>query len=76
MGKSFALITLILGLLTHPLLAGGAAVPKIVLAHGALNARIALLLEESGFIGRLHATYAVNKPNKSREGSIDFFSAQ
>jgi len=43
MGKSFALITLILGLLTHPLLAGGAAAPKIVLAHGALNARIAPL---------------------------------
>jgi len=43
MGKSFALITLILGLLTYPLLAGGAAAPKIVLAHGALNARIAPL---------------------------------
>jgi ABC-type nitrate/sulfonate/bicarbonate transport system substrate-binding protein len=42
MGKSFALITLILGLLTHPLSAGAAA-PKIVLAHGALNARIAPL---------------------------------
>jgi len=42
MGKSFALITLILGLLTHPL-STGAAAPKIVLAHGALNARIAPL---------------------------------
>jgi len=43
MGKSFALITLILGLLTHPFLAGAAAAPKVVLAHGALNARIAPL---------------------------------
>ena len=43
MGKSFALITLILGLLTHPFSAGAAAAPKIVLAHGALNARIAPL---------------------------------
>src|SRR6266550_6803933 len=43
MGKSFALITLILGLLIHPLSAGAAAAPKIVLAHGALNARIAPL---------------------------------
>ena len=43
MGKFFALIALILGLLTHPLPAGAAAAPKIVLAHGALNARIAPL---------------------------------
>jgi ABC-type nitrate/sulfonate/bicarbonate transport system substrate-binding protein len=43
MGKSFALITLILGLLIHPLSAGAAAAPKVVLAHGALNARIAPL---------------------------------
>jgi ABC-type nitrate/sulfonate/bicarbonate transport system substrate-binding protein len=43
MGKSFALISLILGLLTHPFLAGAATVPKVVLAHGALNARIAPL---------------------------------
>ena len=42
MGKSFALITLALGLLIHPLFAGAAA-PKVVLAHGALNARIAPL---------------------------------
>src|SRR5206468_214232 len=43
MGKSLALITLALGLLIHPLSAGAAAAPKIVLAHGALNARIAPL---------------------------------
>ena len=43
MGKSFALITLILGLLSHALSAGAAAAPKVVLAHGALNARIAPL---------------------------------
>jgi NitT/TauT family transport system substrate-binding protein len=43
MGKSFALTTLILGLLAHPLLAGAATGTKIVLAHGALNARIAPL---------------------------------
>jgi ABC-type nitrate/sulfonate/bicarbonate transport system substrate-binding protein len=41
--KFFALIALILGLLTHPLPAGAAAAPKVVLAHGALNARIAPL---------------------------------
>jgi ABC-type nitrate/sulfonate/bicarbonate transport system substrate-binding protein len=38
-----AVLALILGLLTHPLSAGAAAAPKIVLAHGALNARIAPL---------------------------------
>lgn len=43
MGKSFLLSFLILGLLTHPLLAGAAVAPKVVLAHGALNARIAPL---------------------------------
>ena len=43
MAKFFAVITLILGLLTHPLSAGAAVAPKIVLAHGALNARIAPL---------------------------------
>ena len=43
MAKPFALIALILGLLTHPLPAGAAAAPKVVLAHGALNARIAPL---------------------------------
>ena len=43
MDKSFAFITLIFGLLTHPFLAGAAAAPKVVLAHGALNARIAPL---------------------------------
>jgi ABC-type nitrate/sulfonate/bicarbonate transport system substrate-binding protein len=43
MGKSFALITLILGLLSHALSAGAAVAPKVVLAHGALNARIAPL---------------------------------
>lgn len=43
MGKSFALIALILGLSNHSLSAGAAAAPKIVLAHGALNARIAPL---------------------------------
>ncbi len=42
MGKYLGLIVLILGLLTHPLLAGAAG-PKVVLAHGALNARIAPL---------------------------------
>ena len=41
MVQTFALITLIIGLWTHPLWA--AAAPKIVLAHGALNARIAPL---------------------------------
>ena len=43
MGKSFALIILALGLLIHPFLAGAASAPKVVLAHGALNARIAPL---------------------------------
>ena len=43
MGKSIALIALILGLLTHPVSAGAAAASRIVLAHGALNARIAPL---------------------------------
>jgi ABC-type nitrate/sulfonate/bicarbonate transport system substrate-binding protein len=43
MGKSFALITLILGLLSHAVSAGAAVAPKVVLAHGALNARIAPL---------------------------------
>jgi ABC-type nitrate/sulfonate/bicarbonate transport system substrate-binding protein len=43
MGKSFALVSLILGFLTHPFLAGAAAAPRVVLAHGALNARIAPL---------------------------------
>jgi ABC-type nitrate/sulfonate/bicarbonate transport system substrate-binding protein len=42
MGKSFALIALLLGLLAPPPSADAAA-PKIVLAHGALNARIAPL---------------------------------
>ena len=42
MGNFFALIIFILGLLIHPLLAGAAAA-KVVLAHGALNARIAPL---------------------------------
>src|SRR6266542_1058807 len=41
--KPIAVLALILGLLTHPLSAGAAAAPKIVLAHGALNARIAPL---------------------------------
>ena len=41
--KPIAVLGLILGLLTHPLSAGAAAAPKIVLAHGALNARIAPL---------------------------------
>ena len=43
MGKSFLLSFLILGLLIHPLLAGAAGAPKVILAHGALNARIAPL---------------------------------
>lgn len=43
MGKSLALITFAFGLLIHPLLAGAAAAPKVVLAHGALNARLAPL---------------------------------
>jgi ABC-type nitrate/sulfonate/bicarbonate transport system substrate-binding protein len=43
MGKSFALVTLILGFLTHPFPVGAAVAPKVVLAHGALNARIAPL---------------------------------
>lgn len=43
MGKSFALITLIFGLLSHAVSAGAAVAPKVVLAHGALNARIAPL---------------------------------
>jgi ABC-type nitrate/sulfonate/bicarbonate transport system substrate-binding protein len=42
MGKSFAIIAFILGLMIHPFSADAAA-PKIVLAHGALNARIAPL---------------------------------
>jgi ABC-type nitrate/sulfonate/bicarbonate transport system substrate-binding protein len=42
MGKSFAIIALILGLMIYPFSADAAA-PKIVLAHGALNARIAPL---------------------------------
>jgi ABC-type nitrate/sulfonate/bicarbonate transport system substrate-binding protein len=42
MGKSFAIIAFILGLMIHPFSAAAAA-PKIVLAHGALNARIAPL---------------------------------
>jgi len=41
--KRIAVLALILGLLPHPLSAGAAAAPKIVLAHGALNARIAPL---------------------------------
>jgi ABC-type nitrate/sulfonate/bicarbonate transport system substrate-binding protein len=41
--KPIAVLALILGLSTHPLTAGAAAAPKIVLAHGALNARIAPL---------------------------------
>src|SRR5437762_2163770 len=41
--KPIAVLALILGLLTHPLSAGAAAAPKIALAHGALNARIAPL---------------------------------
>jgi NitT/TauT family transport system substrate-binding protein len=41
--KPIAVLALILGLLTHPLSDGAAAAPKIVLAHGALNARIAPL---------------------------------
>jgi ABC-type nitrate/sulfonate/bicarbonate transport system substrate-binding protein len=41
--KPIAVLGLILGLLTHPLSDGAAAAPKIVLAHGALNARIAPL---------------------------------
>ena len=41
MAKAFALIALIFGLSTHALWA--ATAPKIVLAHGALNARIAPL---------------------------------
>ena len=43
MGKSFALVTLILGFLTHPFMVGAAASSRVVLAHGALNARIAPL---------------------------------
>src|SRR6478672_11058986 len=43
MGKSFALITLILGLLSHAVSVGAAVAAKVVLAHGALNARIAPL---------------------------------
>ena len=43
MFKPIAVLALILGLSTHPLSAGVAAPPKIVLAHGALNARIAPL---------------------------------
>ena len=41
--KPIVLLALILGLLTHPHSAGAAVAPKIVLAHGALNARIAPL---------------------------------
>jgi len=41
--KPIAVVALILGLLAHPVSAGAAAAPKIVLAHGALNARIAPL---------------------------------
>jgi ABC-type nitrate/sulfonate/bicarbonate transport system substrate-binding protein len=41
--KPIAVLGLILGLSTHPLSDGAAAAPKIVLAHGALNARIAPL---------------------------------
>src|SRR5262245_23841814 len=43
MGKSLALVTFILQLLAYPLLAGAAAAPRVALAHGALNARIAPL---------------------------------
>jgi hypothetical protein len=43
MGNSFAVITLIFGCLIHPFLAGAAASSRVVLAHGALNARIAPL---------------------------------
>jgi hypothetical protein len=41
--KQIAVLALILGLLTHAVSAGAAVVPNIVLAHGALNARIAPL---------------------------------
>ena len=43
MSKSFALCIALLGFLAHPFVAGGAAAPRVVLAHGALNARIAPL---------------------------------
>jgi ABC-type nitrate/sulfonate/bicarbonate transport system substrate-binding protein len=57
MGKSFALIALLLGLLTSPPSADAAA-PKIVLAHGALNARIAPLW--IGHEQKLFAKYGVD----------------
>ena len=41
--KPIAVLALILGLSTHPVSAGAAAAAKMVLAHGALNARIAPL---------------------------------
>jgi ABC-type nitrate/sulfonate/bicarbonate transport system substrate-binding protein len=41
--KPIAVLALILGLSTHAVSVGAAAAPKIVLAHGALNARIAPL---------------------------------
>ena len=56
MGKFFALIALLLGLLTPP--PSAAAAPKIVLAHGALNARIAPLW--IGHEQKLFAKYGVD----------------